>query len=687
MLEQLKLTYFSQHEDVTINFTEGMNAIRGANEAGKSRMFQAVMFGLFGLRAVGLTIDELVTWEHEARELRVDLVFTHAGGRYNLYRTAKSAELVGPGFVSSGLSEVTAKITQIFGADMHIAAKVLVANQNDITKALEEGSSKLIEDLSGINLLDQLILKIQRHKLTGNTKALDLQLVDVEQRLQGSRPVFDHSQLEETLTNAESNYRMLEFSVQELQGELDALKPAYEQGRIDVEYISRFNGAKDRAKAQLAAAQAVLAAYVEPTMPDIEGLESKQAEQAAWLPIKDAYAKFVRIHQAPSEGTFKQYGQALLDKEMAVQKFADESAALKSRIAHGRLHIGGRTACPTCGTAFADAAEIAAREEAAKADIAEAQRSLDAITAERTKSQAKEKAIETLAKGDAQLTAAVQPYLAYIEQVPDCWPSQWAWKAQTQFPDPIDYSGLLKAARAEREKSLEKINAHVRAVQQAEDLAVEVALEPDVVDVDAARETFKQYDLLTERIQGIKLAVANEASKVQAATTALDRATQAAGAAHAAWDADEAQRTSLRTAIAEMVHNNGVIKKLREARPVVANQLWATILSPVSDYFSQIRGVASIVTKDGDDFYINSKKAKVYSGSTMDSLGLAVRMALHRIFLGTVDFLMVDEPARGMDATRETNLLASISRLNIPQTVVVTHSEIIDTYAANVIQL
>ena len=42
MLNQITLTSFAQHEDLTINFTKGMNTIRGANEAGKSRLLQAI---------------------------------------------------------------------------------------------------------------------------------------------------------------------------------------------------------------------------------------------------------------------------------------------------------------------------------------------------------------------------------------------------------------------------------------------------------------------------------------------------------------------------------------------------------------------------------------------------------------------------------------------------------------------
>ena len=44
MLKTLVLTNFRQHRNLTINFVAGMNAIRARNEAGKSRLFEAVRY-------------------------------------------------------------------------------------------------------------------------------------------------------------------------------------------------------------------------------------------------------------------------------------------------------------------------------------------------------------------------------------------------------------------------------------------------------------------------------------------------------------------------------------------------------------------------------------------------------------------------------------------------------------------
>ena len=48
MLVKLVLTKFKKHEDLTVNFVSGLNVIRGLNEAGKSSIYHAISYALYG---------------------------------------------------------------------------------------------------------------------------------------------------------------------------------------------------------------------------------------------------------------------------------------------------------------------------------------------------------------------------------------------------------------------------------------------------------------------------------------------------------------------------------------------------------------------------------------------------------------------------------------------------------------
>ena len=46
MLNNLTLTNFRKHQNLSVDFTPGMNVLRAANEGGKSTMLEAVAYAL-----------------------------------------------------------------------------------------------------------------------------------------------------------------------------------------------------------------------------------------------------------------------------------------------------------------------------------------------------------------------------------------------------------------------------------------------------------------------------------------------------------------------------------------------------------------------------------------------------------------------------------------------------------------
>ena len=71
MITKLEMKNFRQHEDLTITFKDGLNVIRGANEAGKSTLIEAILYALFGAKSLRDTLTETVTWGKKETELAV----------------------------------------------------------------------------------------------------------------------------------------------------------------------------------------------------------------------------------------------------------------------------------------------------------------------------------------------------------------------------------------------------------------------------------------------------------------------------------------------------------------------------------------------------------------------------------------------------------------------------------------
>ena len=141
-----------------------------------------------------------------------------------------------------------------------------------------------------------------------------------------------------------------------------------------------------------------------------------------------------------------------------------------------------------------------------------------------------------------------------------------------------------------------------------------------------------------------------------------------------------------RTELKSLAFNNGLIKAVRAARPVIADRLWNLVLAAVGKYFSEMRGTKSRVTKDGDGFKVDGHTATTLSGSTLDILGLADRVALTRTSR-SAPFLVLDEPAAAMDGERTELMLGFLVTCGFPQTLLVTHEDISESVADNIIAI
>ena len=94
-----------------------------------------------------------------------------------------------------------------------------------------------------------------------------------------------------------------------------------------------------------------------------------------------------------------------------------------------------------------------------------------------------------------------------------------------------------------------------------------------------------------------------------------------------------------------------------------------------------------MVTRDADGFKVNGRSVAGLSGSTNDALGLAIRMALSKLFLPAVPFLFIDEGFRGADANRELAGVGTLAGAGFNQVLLITHSSLPETVADTLITL
>jgi DNA repair exonuclease SbcCD ATPase subunit len=173
MLKQLKVTNFRRLRDATIDFTPGLNVVRGQNEAGKSTMLEAITYAFFGVSACRTSLAEMVTWGEKDSTLKVTLAFEIEGIEYTITRGKSGAEVNWKGGKVTGQKEVAAWVGRAFGVSSQNVNRLILSGQGNIRGALSEGSTKtaeLIEQLANFSVIDEVIELISTKLTTGATR-------------------------------------------------------------------------------------------------------------------------------------------------------------------------------------------------------------------------------------------------------------------------------------------------------------------------------------------------------------------------------------------------------------------------------------------------------------------------------------------------------------------------------------
>lgn len=689
MLIELEITNFMQIESKTVKFTEGLNVFKGANEAGKSTHLLAIGYALCGTRFLPLSLDETVTWGKPASSLSVKLTFEVEETTYVLTRSKSGAEITSQGLRVSGQAEVSGFVEKVYGINLATLQAVAFAKQNEVRGAVGGEATPLIEKLAKVGLLDELVNKISALLPSGNTKTLEQMVQTAETRL--TVPVAPD------LTGLVSEIAGSLEQVQELTGEVrllsDSLPEVEAAGKKAWQEITQVRANLEKLpklEAEKLASKAIADTDVGELVTNLDELRMKASNQAGAEAVFNLYQNvFLKLPNISKRFDSKeqlilqlsQEKKHFVDKQVLVDDCSEQLQTLAARL------ITEKT-CGLCGKDLSDVPEVANKNAAIEAQITH----LKIIR--NTYKECAEQLHEKVTKLSAlRATGELQDRLIAslvdnVEVNTRYWPKLVYWKGE--IPTPFDkYTNYAKLVK-EEEARVKQHELNVKRVMEASKKYLELEQEIKSLVTEVPEEVKQDYttwqdfnENLTSKTnqlhQAEKSLAQNEAelklqnTKYEAAVKSYNDGMQDL----------EAQKGLLN----QYGENNALIKKLREARPLVAKRLWSSLLSSVSEVFSKIRGKQSVVSKSDKGFLVDGKPVEAYSESTKDALGLAIRVVLQASFLPAMTTLIIDEPASGMDDIRETAMIAAIASLGIKQVIMVTHSTVADAFAANLIQL
>lgn len=688
MLNELALTNFRQHENLVLNFTTGLNVLRAPNESGKSSIYEAIGYAFWGSRTLSESFDAVVTWGKSPYSLKVRQKFTVAGVVYTINRSKSGAELKGSdGVVVSGQQEVTNFVEKLLGASATVGMATLIARQSKMADVLEGSALSLIEELSNMSLIDDVVVKIQKDLPSGNTKALEAQIASLQNTVE---PVADFSPQLAEVTRCEATLSLNAVAIETLTEKIAGIASAAQAARSRLAAQTSRGISRNQISTRLAKASEAIASV--PVKPDF-AMSVAQLRAAKDLAdrdsqIRSAWTAFNELVVTDRNRKNFVIDYATLREELA--KLNQNLTLVNQRIAVIQSETEtDETTCGFCGKNLTDVPEFVAKREKRQATyldlVAEREALIESLRLDRL-SLAAFQSVEQQDYLQTLALARLEGYVALDDRTIPALPI-WIGESVASTPDTTDYR-LLIAQQLQAETTYERAQAtHDAAVALVTQLQAE--LQEVLADISLPDDspTVALFDGLSRDLKALENQRYAFERDLQAANANLLSAQRLAKLEMDTFMERKRQADELIALLSEYNKVNALLKRLRDVRPLVAKELWSMVLSAISHIFTQMRGTNSAVTRDTDGFKVNGVGYKSYSGSTKDVLGLAIRFVLQKTFLGNVDFTLLDEPASGCDEVRETDLLAAITRAEFTQVLLVTHSNLADTFAANMIML
>jgi DNA repair exonuclease SbcCD ATPase subunit len=698
MFIEITLKNFRQHKALTVNFENGVVALRGANEAGKTTLLEAIGYALGGAYMLREPLSEVVTWGEKESTLKVSLAFQINGVRYIITRGKSGAEIRDDEkILAAGQTEVTKYVETLIGCPVKTATQLMLANQQKLRGTLEEDGAamKLIEQLADFQLIDRIIALVQKHRPCGTTVSVEARIQTLEVQL--GEPLVDDTgpfaaaveAAQKVMDGAGEAYHLAKAAY-------DAVQEPARQAQQRLAAAAAATGAVTAARERLTNAKVTfdnIKPVPGPAEDEIARLRAAVTEANRWQDAVAAHRLFLTLPEPMWEGTLESLESARTKIGLDASGHASAVNRLRTEIAVAQGQRITQSACGLCGKDLANVPEVVTKNGQLDAKIADLTSQMEISLAAQKEKDAEYAEYSAVVTAHQNAMRTYQRCASFVTMDYAFVPPKATWTGpDVSQPAPANPLADLQAA----ERKVQQYQMDLGRQQQAKtalDTAaatVEAAVQNEALAAAAvgdAQATLEAAAVATSKLYDAETAFKDAEKAHQSAGTELQHAQRIYQMKLEARQQVEAQLAQAKMDLSAMQFNNVLIDTLRKARPSIVEELWNIVGATVSDTFSRIRGVPSTFLRQDDSFTVDGKGIKGLSGSTLDALGLAIRMSLTKTFLPNTRFMVLDEPAAAADDDRETNMLGVIAASEFEQVLLVTHSDLADSFASQVVRL
>lgn len=696
LLTKVGLKNFMKHENLDVSLESGMNVIRGSNEAGKSSLLTGIAYNWFGSGALPQSVEDTVTWGAKKTSMKTKTDFTVGSYDYVCYRSASGAELhrgqnglIDGSPLVTGHKEVSTAIADLFDLpSVATATKLQIASQNDVRGVISLGATAaaaFIEDLIDMKDVDSLIK-------------------DVSDQL-----VYSSDAKKQASTSADAAEEQLAdtpkpVSTKKLENEVASLNKKINTFREETK-------TSQSAATEAEVALRTCAGEQKATTTQLQGLEAKISQFGAKLDIptggttdEDVLAEAALLEQTNIYAFFTddllpflktkpeaEWEGSIASLELYVKGLEEKKLAIKDTIVDLTIEIakanGGiitDTVCPTCKQSICDVDKVEAENK-------ELQAALVILNGEVAPLEREVADCATLIKEAQSILAFQQKQSLWVAKRPSSYeedkgvvPHSIVAPGKMEKPARVVTQGNFNALCAARDKQKAAENAyeenlaiHTGLKKEEESFAFKIkVLKETHIDLTAIKQAADAvHQDLVEKLNS----AAAEHSQVSSTLTAIKQTNEMANITRKNLTDDIA---SWRARAEEIQGNYDLISALRTARLEISTLLWQKLLGVTETYFSLFRGKVSTLNMSKKGILVDGHLSAP-SGSTLDILGLALRLAMSKLFANN-GLCILDEPSSGCDDERTAAMTAGLISSGFDQVVMVTHKDV-DEAAGNLI--
>lgn len=686
-LRSLRLQFFRQHVEGTIQFPDGLVGIIGANGSGKTTIVEAVGFALFGSRALRGRVEDVRTRTAPAKggrnrrenEMGVELLIERDGIVFRIERSLNDAALYVGGEalpVAQGNREVSARISSLLGMSYDEFVATYCTEQKGLeflsgTKGATE-REKFIIRILGYNRLEDLqeLLRGDRKEKRAVLQGYEASVgsrAELEERLAQEESAYQsvrskHDEALQALTKAETEFAALRSRMQRL----EELRGRYGKERDTVQTVQvRLEERTKRLQSlqdSLLVAQDELARALKPlagTRTLDEAIRDARRDAALAKEHIESLSREVQAHEL----AWREELSSLKAQREALMRQTEQMALKVNKV--DSLSAGGE--CPTCSQPLGETFEAVHAH----------------LVSERDELSRRVEELRGIEATKMAAPATVEEKRELVREA-----QRDAERVRTKLEE------LLKCQQLEQ-----KIEDN-RRNQQALDVDIRSAQE----NLERAQQRMKECNFVEEEY--VKEKGAHDAAQRLVEVARLQRVrlegevnTQAALVARSKEDLErfDDRQSELEKIRREVRVFDECDRIVSDFRKYVNASIRPRMAELASEYLTDLTDGRYSAVELGEDFtptVIEDGEAKrVISGGEEDILNLCMRIALSHMLAERAgqnfSLLLLDEVFGSLDEGRRSNVLALLEKLRrrFEQIIIITHLDDIKDGVQHLIQV